>query len=89
MYLGNMLVTLSMYTIFSKEYSKYRQNLIRKRKNSEKQSEFFLNESIMNYETVKAFNNENLENVRYNGILEKIKNNAMKVQRSLAKLNIG
>lgn len=29
LYLGNMLVTLTFYTVFSKEYSKYRQKIIR------------------------------------------------------------
>jgi ABC-type transport system involved in Fe-S cluster assembly fused permease/ATPase subunit len=43
----------------------------------------------MNYETVKAFNNEELERIRYNGILEKIKKNALKVQYTLANLNMG
>lgn len=35
------------------------------RKEGEKKSEFYMNESIMNYETVKAFNNEKLEESRY------------------------
>lgn len=32
-YLLNMLVTLSLYTVFSKQYSAFRQEIIRKRKN--------------------------------------------------------
>jgi ABC-type transport system involved in Fe-S cluster assembly fused permease/ATPase subunit len=75
-YLVNMLFTLSLYTVFSKEYSKYRQDIIRKRKNQEKGSEFYLNESIMNYETVKAFNNEKLELSRYQVLLNKLKDTA-------------
>lgn len=43
---------------------------IRQRKNAEKKAEFTLNESIMNYETVKAFTNEKLEETRYTQILE-------------------
>ena len=34
---------------------------IRDKKNVEKKAEFTLNESIMNYETVKTFNNEKHE----------------------------
>lgn len=68
-YLGNMLITLGAYTVFSKKYSTYRQKIIRVRKNKEKQSEFYLNESIMNYETVKAFNNEDMEKQRYSKLL--------------------
>lgn len=33
----------------------------------------------MNYETVKAFNNEHLEQYRYENILQKLKKSAMKV----------
>lgn len=59
------------------------------RKDAEKKSEFYLNESIMNYETVKAFNNEELERTRYRGHLDNLFNCAMTVQKSLGKLNIG
>ncbi len=76
-YLVNMLATLSVYTIFSKWYSQYRQGLIRKNKNNEKKAEFYLNESIVNYETVKNFNNENLEISRYQKLLSQIKESAM------------
>ena len=43
----------------------------------------------MNYETVKAFNNEHLEHTRYGKILDKLKESAMLVQKTLANLNIG
>lgn len=76
-YLANMLITLSTYTAFSKWYSSYRQVLIRKNKNNEKKSEFYLNESIMNYETVKNYNNESLETKRYDKLLNKIKDSAL------------
>ena len=36
----------------------------------DKKQEFYQNESIMNYETVKAFNNENLEIFRNEKILK-------------------
>jgi len=74
-----MLVTLFFYTYFSKEFSKQRRVEIRTRKNNEKHSEFYLNESIMNYETVKAFNNEALEKERYEALLDKLKGSAISV----------
>ena len=43
----------------------------------------------MNYETVKAFNNEKLEMNRYNTLLEKLRKSALVVQKSLSTLNIG
>lgn len=57
--------------------------------NIDKRQEFYQNESIMNYETVKQFNNEKLEISRYENILEKLQKQAMVVQTSLSNLNIG
>jgi ABC-type transport system involved in Fe-S cluster assembly fused permease/ATPase subunit len=88
-YLANMLITLGLYTTFTKQVSNYRRQEMQNRKDAEKKSEFYLNESIMNYETVKAFNNEELERTRYRGHLDNLFNCAMTVQKSLGKLNIG
>ena len=57
-YLLNMMVTLSLYTYFTKIVSNTRRVQMNDKKNAEKGSEFYLNESIMNYEAVKNFNNE-------------------------------
>ena len=46
---------------------------MRTKKDIEKKQEFFLNESIQNYETVKAFGGEKVENKRYGKIISKIK----------------
>jgi ATP-binding cassette subfamily B (MDR/TAP) protein 7 len=78
-----MLITLSLYTYFSKTFSEIRRVQMADKKNAEKASEFYLNESIMNYEAVKSFNNEELEKSRYKGHLDKFENNAMVVQKSL------
>jgi len=59
------------------------------RKEHEKQSEFYLNESVMNFETVKSFNNEPLEEQRYTRHVDKLKQSAIVVADSLAKLNYG
>ena len=88
-YLVNMLITLGLYTYFSKTFSDKRRVQIRTKKNSEKASEFYLNESIMNYESVKTFNNEKLENTRYYDLLSKLKSNVIDVQKSLSQLNVG
>ena len=71
-YLANMLITLGFYTYFSKSFSEMRRVQIRERKDAEKKSEFNLNESIMNYETVKAFTNEKYEETRYSGLLKEL-----------------
>jgi ABC-type transport system involved in Fe-S cluster assembly fused permease/ATPase subunit len=53
------------------------------KKNAEKGTEFYLNESIMNYEAVKNFNNEDLEKTRYKKLLDKLEQTSMVVQKSL------
>jgi len=88
-YLANMMLTLGVYTWYTKVASTQRRVHIKNRKDTDKQSEFYLNESIMNYETVKTFNNEKLEEERYDGILDKLQTNARVVQTSLSWLNVG
>ena len=70
MYLGNTLLTLGLYTYFTKSFSEIRRVQMQKKKNIEKQAEFYLNESTMNYESVKSFNNEDYETKKYNGLLD-------------------
>ena len=84
-----MLVTLGVYAYFTKVCSSKRRVQIRDRKNADQKSEFYLNESIMNYETVKQFNNEKLETSRYHGLLDNLRRCALAVQYSLSELNIG
>ena len=74
-----MLFTLGLYTLYTKNVSNFRVKEMRARKDAEKKSEFYLNESIMNYETVKAFNNENLEKTRYKRHLDNLYTSAMTV----------
>lgn len=70
LYLANMLATLGVYTEFSRRSSKARIVEIRTRRDIDKKQEFTQNESIMNYEAVKAFGNEKLEIERYTNILD-------------------
>lgn len=89
LYLLNIGVMLGVYTKFTKSYSKIRQQYIRGRRNQDKKADFFLNESILSYDTVKYFGNESLEYNRYKKVQEEIYKVAMKVQYSLANLNAG
>ena len=88
-YLLNIGFMLAIYTKFTQSYSKIRQQYIRGRRNEDKKADFFLNESILNYDTVKYFGNEDLEFQRYSRVQEEIYKVAMKVQYSLANLNAG
>jgi ABC-type transport system involved in Fe-S cluster assembly fused permease/ATPase subunit len=65
LYLGNLVLTFAAYLRYTKQMGKERIGQVRAKKEFEKKQEFFQNESITNYETVKAFNNEKLENKRY------------------------
>jgi len=89
LYLLNIGIMLAVYTKFTQSYSKIRQQYIRGRRNHDKKADFFLNESILSYDTVKYFGNENLEYKRYKKVQEEIYKVAMKVQYSLANLNAG
>jgi len=60
-YLANMLLTLGLYTYFTKVVANARIAQLTDKKNAEKKSEFYLNESTINYESVKNFGNERLE----------------------------
>ena len=84
-----MFVTLGLYTYYSKVASMKRRIYIRDKKNVEKKAEFTLNESIMNYETVKTFNNEKHEDKQYSKIIDKSREVSMVVQKSLSELNVG
>jgi ATP-binding cassette, subfamily B, heavy metal transporter len=46
-------------------------------------------DSLLNYETVKYFNNEDFEATRYNESLERLREAALKSQRTLSLLNMG
>lgn len=52
LYLANVIGMLGIYTLYTKRYSKVRQQYIRKRFKENKKADFFLNESIVNFETV-------------------------------------
>ena len=67
-----MMLTLVLYTYYTRHASLQRRIYIKNRKETDKKSEFYLNESIMNYETVKSFNNEKLEESRYKEILDNL-----------------
>lgn len=88
-YLGNMMLTLGLYTYFSKTFSEQRRVQMAEKKNAEKKSEFYLNESTINFESVKNFGNEELEKNRYKKLLDDLEQQSLVVQNSLGQLNSG
>ena len=55
LYLANMWGMLGLYSLFTFKYSKTRQIYIWDWFKEGKKSEFFMNESVLNFETVKYF----------------------------------
>ena len=49
------------------------------KKTAEKKSEFYLNESTINFEAVKNFNNEQLESNRYRKLLDELESMSLEV----------
>jgi ABC-type transport system involved in Fe-S cluster assembly fused permease/ATPase subunit len=82
-YLANMMLTLGLYTYFSKAVSELRRVQMESKKNAEKKTEFYLNESTINFESVKNFGNENLEQSRYRKLLDDLESKSLIVQNSL------
>ena len=58
--MANMVLTFGAYLKYTRQMGNERIGYVRDKKEFEKKQEFFQNESITNYETVKAFNNESL-----------------------------
>lgn len=87
-YLANMMVTLAAYVQYTRYLSKKRVQEIKDKMKIDKEQEFYQNESILNYETVKQFNNESLQKDKFNSLATNNSNQAMKVQYSLSGLNI-
>ena len=69
LYLLNLVATFGAYLAYTRSVGKERIGEVRTKKDIEKKQEFFLNESIQNYETVKAFGGEKVENRRYGKII--------------------
>ena len=83
-----MVLTLSIYIMVTKWISEYRRVEMRARKEADQKSEFFLNESIMNIETVKCFTSEQIEKKRYFNLVDKVKQCQLTLQYSLVNLNL-
>ena len=68
-YLLNMLLTLGLYTKFTRRIGAKRMKLIKERRDIDRKQIFFQGNSMLNVETVKNYSTENLEKKRYREIL--------------------
>jgi len=88
-YLGVIVVTIVAYVWFTIVASNWRIALRREMNASDTEANSKAVDSLLNYETVKYFGNEQMEATRYDVSLERYEAASIKTWTSLAWLNIG
>jgi ABC-type transport system involved in Fe-S cluster assembly fused permease/ATPase subunit len=88
-YAGVTLGTMAAYTIFTVGITQWRTEIRRRMNKLENEAGSKVIDSLMNYETVKYFNNEQHEASRYDESLKGYQQAALKTQTSLSLLNAG
>lgn len=83
------LLTMLTYSIFTIKTTTWRTTFRRRANVADQKAASVALDSLINYETVKYFNNESLQASRYDKALEAYKNSSIKVATSLAFLNAG
>ncbi len=83
------LITMASYIIFTIYISQWRISFVRQMNETENQSSTKAIDSLLNFETVKYFCNENYEAQRFNQSLIKYEDAAVKSFSTLSILNIG
>ncbi|HMN94145.1 MAG TPA: ABC transporter ATP-binding protein/permease [Hydrogenophaga sp.] len=88
-YVWITLVALVLYVGFTVVVTEWRTKFRREMNELESSSQSRAIDSLLNYETVKYFNNEAFEAHRYNEALEKLRRARLKSQATLSLLNTG
>lgn len=84
-----ILVTVAAYIIFTLSMSKWRMSFRHEMNKYESEANGRAIDSLLNYETVKYFNNEHMESDYYNKKLDLWQGAGLKTQISLSALNFG
>jgi ATP-binding cassette subfamily B protein len=88
-FIGITLVALVMYIIYTVTITEWRTGFRRQMNELDSRANTRAIDSLLNYETVKYFNNEEFEARRYDESLQRWEAAAVKSQTSLSLLNIG
>ncbi|AXS40333.1 ABC transporter ATP-binding protein/permease [Breoghania sp. L-A4] len=88
-YVGVIAITVWLYTWFTVRASNWRISIRRDMNDSDTDANSKAIDSLLNFETVKYFNNERMEAARYDRSMEKYEDAAIKTWTSLAWLNMG
>ena len=86
---GITLIALVVYITFTVSLTEWRTKFRRQMNELDSTSHSRAVDSLLNYETVKYFNNEDFEARRYDESLEKLRRATLKSQRTLSMLNTG
>ncbi|KAI5965388.1 ATM1 [Candida pseudojiufengensis] len=81
--------TMLAYSIFTIKTTAWRTKFRRQANNADNEAATVALDSLINYESVKIFNNEGFQSKKYNDALTKYQNASVKVATSLAYLNAG
>jgi len=84
-----ILVSVAAYAVFSIMITDWRTNFVRTVNEMDTQSNTYAVDSLLNFETVKYFNNEEYESINYDRNLEKLEAARMQNRLSLVTLNAG
>jgi len=82
-------VAIALYLVFTVAVTEWRTEIRRRANELDSKANTRAIDSLLNYETVKYFNNENYEAQRYDENLGKYESAAVKTEASLGLLNIG
>lgn len=82
-------LALVVYVIFTVTVTEWRTTFRKEMNDFDAKAHSKAIDSLLNYETVKYFNNEDFEANRYNESLERLRRATLKSQRSLSLLNTG
>ncbi|GGY61066.1 ABCB family ABC transporter ATP-binding protein/permease [Marinobacter zhanjiangensis] len=88
-YVVAILVAVVVYVVFSIRVTEWRTHFVREANARDNQSNSRAVDSLLNYETVKYFNNEDFEAKQYDEDLEEWERARLKNRLSLAALNTG
>jgi ATP-binding cassette subfamily B protein len=83
------LLTIGLYVVFTLKVTDWRVKYRRRMNESDEEANTKAIDSLLNYETVKYFGNEEHEHARFDRALARYESAAVKSQTSLSALNVG
>lgn len=88
-FMAIILVTMVLYILYTIKLTEWRVSIVKSMNQEETQAQFKAIDSLLNYETVKYFNNEMHEHNRFDEGLKRYELKALNSRKSLGYLNVG